>query len=159
MKLKIIYGDYTTGILNRLTKVKEDSAKKGFKITSLDCLDPEVVAKVRTEPIFGDMRVVFLGNFGKCSDPLANFLLSSPGFNFDIYASEEGAISQKILKKLSSIAEVEYFKTPKEIFKFSESIYPGNSKEIARFLKKIQGSEQIEFVIGIIVRHLRMVLA
>lgn len=159
MKLKIIYGDYTTAILNRLSKVKEDLANMGFKIIALDCLDPEVAAKLRTEPIFGDMRVVFLENFGKCPGPLVNFLLSPPGFNFDIYAWEEGVISQKILKKLGDQAEVEFFKTPKEIFKFSESIYPGNSKEIARFLKKLQGCEQIEFVIGVIVRHLRMLLS
>lgn len=159
MKLKIIYGDYTTAIQNRLSRAREDLLKKGFKTIVFDCQDPEVVANLRTQPIFGDIGAVFLENFAKSSEALVDLLLETSLFNFQIYAWQEGPVSQKILKKLEGEAEVEYFKTPKEIFKFAGSMYPGNSKEIARLLRKLRGDEQIEFVIGVIVRHLRMLLS
>lgn len=80
---------------------------------------------------------------------------NSNKFSKDILFLYEGIAPASILKLLPKSSKLEKYDLPKIIFKFLESFYPKNSKEVLTLLNKLAESEALEFVFALLAKHLR----
>lgn len=67
----------------------------------------------------------------------------------------DSKLTANSLKKFPKNAKIEEYKLPKSIFKFLESFYPGNTKEVLNTLHEIANKQPPEFIFALLARQVK----
>lgn len=160
-KFIILHGDNQVESRKRLSQLISQARKKGLEVGRLD---GKVVGKsdllmaARGQSLLSDERFVVVEGFFTGNKKAAEVLeevAKVGGTQFIFW--EKTALGPATVKKLLKIAAIEQFKIPKSIFKFLDSLAPGNTKAMLGLLHGVKESEE-EFVLFMLGRQIRLLI-
>lgn len=161
MKLIILHGDNQVESRRRLSQLISQAKKKGLEIQRLDgkgLVKSDLLMAARSQSLLSDDHLVVVEDFfanNKKAAEAAQEVTKTGGAEFVFW--EKSALSPTTVKKLLKIAGVEEFKIPKSIFKFLDSLAPGNTKAMLNLLHNVRESEE-EFVFFMLGRQIRLLI-
>lgn len=160
--ITILHGENVTTSRDALNAIRNKF--KGAEILTLDGkkINPSQVKQaLETNSLLSPSRVVVIENLLTCKksavqEEIIDYLLSEP-LKTELVLWEEKEVSKLTLTKFHS-ANIEVFKLESALFKFLESLRPGNQKEALILFRSLQ-KEAPEIIFSMLVRQFRMLLA
>ena len=156
MNIILLHGDDTQRSYERLAKFIDEARKRKWKIVRISDNEKDVKDFVSSPELFGTKQFFILDGLKNLSKKNLLWLKRDSQkieANFIIY--EQGLLSSALIKNLPRGIRIEEFKIPKIIFRFLESVKPGNSKEVLKLLKELTKNKNLEFIFAMLSRHLR----
>lgn len=166
--LTIIHGDNHVASRNQLNVLIDEAKNKGIvdivrlegkKITTTD-----LIQAVETNSLFGGERLVVIENLfsrlkSKQKDELLNYLSTadSLGNIAEVIVWEDKTLTKTQTKKFTK-AKIQEFPITKLMFKFLESVKPGQPKQNLDMYHKTIENDDPEFVFVMFIRQVRMLL-
>lgn len=158
--IKLLHGDDQVLSRKRLREIVEESKEKGEEVVFLQGTKvtfSQIKSALESQSLFGGEKVLILENFlgsgrGKEKEKILPFLLEGK-FQNDLIIWEE-----KEIKGLFKGFDVETFKLPPLIFKFLDSLKPGENRESLRILDDLLKRAEGEMILSMLIRRLRLLL-
>lgn len=161
MKPIILHGDNQVESRKKLSFLISQAKKKGLEIQRLDgkgLVKSDLLMAARSQSLLSDDRLVVVEDFfagNKKAVQVLEEVAKADGAEFIFW--EKSALSPATVKKIQEIARAEEFKIPKSIFRFLDSLSPGNTKAMLSLLHGIKESEA-EFVLFMLGRQIRFLI-
>lgn len=162
MAIVILHGDNQVESRKRLSFLISAAKKKGFDIRRLEgkgLIPNDLLLAGRSQSLLGDNILVVVEDFLTLSKKAPDFLgnaSQNPEATFVFWESKP--LSASILKKLPPGAKAEEFKIPRVIFKFLDSLVPGNTKASLELFHAALKESQEEFIFTMLARQVRLLI-
>lgn len=159
MKILVLHGENQVESRKRLLSVLEQTKDKGYEVHQLDgkaTTKSAILTSARSQTLLAEDTLVFVENFftsNKKAAGILDDLLKIDEASFIFW--EKDILPASIIKKFPRTAKVEEFKVPQSIFKFLESIEPGNKKYVLKLFQDSVEQTSEEFVLTMIARQVR----
>ena len=156
MNIILLHGDDTQKSYERLSKFIDEARRRKWKIVRISNNEQSIKDLVSSPELFEGKQFFILDGLKNLSKKNLLWLKKDSQkieANFIIY--EKSILSPTLIKNLPKRIKVEEFKIPKVIFKFLESVKPGNSKEALKLLRELSKNRNLEFIFAMLSRHLR----
>ena len=151
MKTIIIHGDDSNKSYERLKKFIGVAKERNWEVTCLDELNISIGEAISSQSLFPEERF-FIHRFVKkikASD-LTWISKKSVKYEGNLVLYSDSIIAKTILNKFPKDAKVEEFKLPVLLWKFLDTIFPGNTKQSLTLLHQILENQPNEFVFFLI---------
>lgn len=158
--LLLLHGENTLASRQELVRLKKGFVGEVVRLESQGLELAHLIQTLEAESLFGGERLVVLENLfasGKPRIELVHYLKRVKSDNLIIWEGRELKSFQIKLLGLRA-KEVRIFKTPAVIFKFVDSIAPGNKKNSLSYLEEALKTEEEGFVFHMLLRQLRLLL-
>ena len=161
--IQILHGDNIVASRNVLQMAKKMAREKevlvfdGKKVNLTD-----LKQALEAQSLFGQEKLVVIENLisknkkQKTDNRILNYLKALPA-DTDLILWEGKKIDGRVLSPFKN-AKAQLFKTPAIIFKFLESLRPGNQRMMLSLLENCAKTEPIELIFHMIVRQFRQLL-
>ena len=154
--IQFIHGENIVRSRQVLTEIIEKSREKEEKVESLN--GPQQQTPLGSSSLFEEGKLVVIENLysspkSKRREELIDFIKKND-FENDLILWER----KEIRRKMSVKFKVEIFKLSTAVFKFLESLKPGNQTESLRLLSEIKRKESGEMIFYLLVRQVRFLL-
>lgn len=153
--IKILHGENIVQSRKRLTEIVDKSRNSGTEIVYLDGSKvslTEARSALESGSLFGKTKLVVIENLKERKEILS--YLNKGKFDNDLIIWEQKEIRNDILPK----SEKEIFKLTPLIFRFLDSLKPGNTKESLRLLAELKQTEEPEMIFYMLVRQFRLLI-
>lgn len=110
---------------------------------------------VSSAPLLYPKRIVIVEDFSPSKVPLD---FSNLHFQVDLALVAHKKLLDHQLGKLPKETKVMLFKEEPFLFRFLDSIYPGNSKGAFGYFRKIKGAYDTEFLFWLLTQHVRRLI-
>lgn len=162
MAIVILHGDNQVESRKRLSFLVSAAKKKGFDVRRLEgkgLTSNDLLLAGRSQSLLGDNVLVVVEDFLTANKKASDFFAGTQGNSGATFVFWEGKpLSLPMLKKLSSGTKVEEFKIPRVIFKFLESLIPGNTKASLELFHAALKEGQEEFIFTMLSRQVRLLI-
>ena len=157
MKIIVLHGDNYLHSYKRKNSFIRAAKKREMQIKKLLTGNKLSISEEITQNTLFDEDILYiLDNYFDLSKKDISWLeKESQNYEGNLVLYSNKALRVTIFKKFPKPLIFEEFKLPKQIFKFLESFYPGNSKTALAILHSMQDSENINFIFVMLSRHLR----
>ncbi len=156
MKLIVLHGDNLEKISNRLLVFIGEAKKRGWDIKRISDANESLAAQMTKESLFGETSLYIWEKYSKLNKKDISWLKNkTQELDATLVIYNEGLIHATSLKSLPDPKNIEEYKLPKLIWKFLDSFYPGNSREVMELLHELDKNEEIIFVFALLARHIR----
>lgn len=150
MKIVVLHGDDTDKTYKRFSTILNGVKKKGWNVEEIDIKD-DIKNKLVNSSLF-ESNILYTVKNAEKIDKQTLAWLSENHQKFDsqilLYSSKK--LSATYLKNLPKSAKYEIFEKPVLLWKFLDSIYPGNSKNSLKFFTQLTKTEAVELLISLI---------
>ena len=158
----IIHGDSTDESRNYYYEFKK-SYPNLSTISGLNINNDELEHLFQGGNLFFEDKNIAVENLlskNKAGKPLDETIdiLNTHSKDANIILWEEKEIGKKSLDKFPK-AQIQFFKIPKLIFNFLDSILPGNGKNLVVLFHKLLENNAVEIIIYMMTRQLRLLIA
>lgn len=162
--IKILHGENIVESRKALTELLADVRNEGTETVSLDGAKTsltQVRSNLESSSLFGKSRLVIIENLltGQKSTTKTKILqyLVEQKFDNDLILWEPKEVSERALNQLPK-AETKLFRVAPVIFRFLDSLQPGNTREMLRLLEEAKAAEEQEMIFYMIIRQIRLLL-
>ena len=157
MKISIISGEDSKRSRERFNYIVQSIKKRGWEVHYFSkdsgMALPDAISG---GSLFSTERLIVLdGIIGISANELNWIKNNNEKFDSKILIYTDGNLPKKFSDSLPKGVTFEKFDLPKLIFKFLETIYPKNSKNILTDLKKLLNDYPMEFVLALLARQMR----
>jgi len=152
--IKILHGENIAQSRKRLMEIVREAKNSGWEIVYLDggkVSLTDIRSALESSSLFGKTKLVVLENL---KDPKIFDFLKNGKFDNNLVIWEKEEIKKDVLPR----AEKEIFRLPPLIFKFLESLAPGNARESLRMLTELEKEEEPEMIFHMLVRQFRYLI-
>ena len=159
--IHFLHGENIVKSRQFLTETIEKSREKGREIESLNGSQltiEQARAALGSSSLFGKGKLVIIENLysspkSKRREKLINYIKETD-FENDLILWER----KEIRRKMSVKFKVEIFKLSTAVFKFLESLKPGNQSESLKLLSEVKRKESGEMVFYLLIRQIRFLI-
>ncbi|MBI4130676.1 hypothetical protein HY468_05135 [Candidatus Roizmanbacteria bacterium] len=166
--ITILHGDDIVVSRNKLIENKRIAREEGKEVFTLEGKEAGLsmlVQSLESHSLFGGMKLVVIENLlsnlraGKARDEIIDYLVAGK-FDADMILWEGKSVGRQLLKlKKQKHINVAEFKMPVTIFKFVDSIMPGNQQTTLSALDESLITTVPEVVFTMLVRQFRLLIA
>ena len=156
MKVYLLHGDNEIAIKKRLDSLIQEAKKIGLDVEKIDLDTNLTLTEIAgRQGLFGESAIVIEnpGRFPK-KDIVAFFKIKET-FSGTVIFYQSGFLTNTFLEFLPKNVNIELFKLPKFIYKFLDSIYPGNSENALLMLHRLADNQPGELIMYLLARLLR----
>lgn len=162
--IKVLHGENIVESRKALSELISDARAKGYEIVVLNGAAvgfSELRGALESSSLFGKNKLVVIESL--LSSPISatktNILkyLAVHKFDNDLILWEQKEIQRTVLDQLPK-GEIKLFRISPVIFRFLESIRPGNTKQMLLFLQEAKIAEKEEIIFYMLVRQIRLFL-
>ena len=156
MNIFLIHGDDSEKSYLRLYKFAEEAKKRSWEVVYLDESPIPIKENISSGSLFVNTRFFIHRNIKKLSKNDLIFLKKYvTDYDGNLILFSDTAVSSQVVKSLPKDTKIEEFKLPVIIWKFLDTIYPGNTKTVLTTMHKILEKEPAEKLLGLLSWHLR----
>ncbi len=156
MKIFLIHGDDNDKSYKRLNNFIAEAKKRNWELVYLDESPFSIAENIASASLFSGERFLIHRNFNRVPKKDLEFLSkNSDKYEGNIVFYSENEVPKTLSNKLPKKTKIEDFKLPVLLWKFLDSIYPGNSKNVNSLYTEITKDKPAEFIFGLIARLLR----
>jgi DNA polymerase III delta subunit len=157
MKIVVIHGDDEAAARGRYSRIISGVKNKSWEVVSIKTTDNFKLAERLTSGSLFPGEVLFSIDDIK-KTPIEDLKWLSQNysdFEGSLLFYAKGSVPAAIKKALPKETKYESFDTPKIIFAFLDSFFPGNTKRCLELLEKLYKETAGELIIFMLARHLR----
>lgn len=162
MKKYLFHGDDQSASRKRLNEIVEKARLGSWEVFNLTWganIKGELLMLSRSQSLLANEKLIVIENFFTGNKKALETIEEIGKNNTGMLAFwEDKPVTVSIIKKLPNEFIVQEFKLPVAVFKFLESIYPGNSKASINLFHQAIETDQAEFLIYMISRHVRLLI-
>ncbi len=157
MKLRIIFGNDIEESRKRFIEIIEEVKKRNWEVIYIkEVQNGGVLDSLLTRSLFGGETLYVLEDINLLGKgDLEWFSKKSKTFEASFLIWHKGEFPVRFKKYFPKDAVLQNFDLPREVFKFLDSLVPGNSKNSLRLLHEILERENVEFLLAMMARHFR----
>jgi DNA polymerase III delta subunit len=156
MNIIIIHGDYTTKSYERLQKFVKEAKRRNWSIKKINNKTIDISEELSSQELFDKKRFLVIDDFDLLRKKDINFINKRKAdLDLTLIIFKSKILSKTKINKIKEVDKVEEFKLPVLIWRFLESIYPGNSRKCIELFHKIIIKDPPEFIFAMIARHFR----
>ena len=155
MKIIILHGDNTNALYERLDVFKKEAQKRGWEIRNIVIKD-NVEEQLSHKSLFFGNVLFILDNCKLLTKKDISFINENKeSIKGTLTLYSEDALNKTFINRFTQIDKVEEYKLPVLIWKFLESLYPGNARNCIKLFHEVIKEEPVEFIFALIARHFR----
>lgn len=152
--ITILHGDNIVASRNRLKELSDEARLKKLELIRLDgqtLNQDELIQALESSSLFGQERLVIIEKLS----PAIKIDYLFQHADKQIIVWEPKALTSAVLKKLKTIKNVnlQLFKTPAVIFKFLDSIKPGNNQSMLNLFHQCLEKDSVEMIFYMLCRR------
>jgi DNA polymerase III delta subunit len=157
MNIILIHGDYSIKSYARLLKFLEVAKERGWEISWFDKDKNLAFLEIATNAgLFSKNKIIVVRGFSSLNSKDLEWLKEKNEYiETTLVIYEDGELPRAKIAKLPKNTKLEEFKLPKIIFKFLESLYPGNSKNSLQIFCDLIKREPPEFIFSLCAKTFR----
>lgn len=155
MKITVIHGSHEQKSRQRYFEIINTVKKRGWQIKQIEPKQVSALEDITGASLFEKNILYILENTQNLSTRELNWLSNkTERLDANLLLWHKGEISKRDQNKFPQITNFEKFDLPRYIFKFTESLYPGNSKTAIKLLHQTLENDPPEFVLALIANTL-----
>jgi len=155
METIVVHGEYTKDSYHRIKQFVESAKSRGWEVITLDKNDQQF-SNYLTPSLFQKKRLLIVNDYKLITSEDFKYLgRNKDSIDLTLVVYHKGAIPQPMIKRLPNVKKIETFDPPKIIYKFLESVYPGNSLEYLKLLHFLLEQDQIELIFYLLSMHFK----
>lgn len=162
MKSYILHGENRVESRKKLSEIIRDAKSKGWEVTRVDGTSltrGELFTHARSQTLLSTGQLLVIENFFQNNRKAAEDVLEIPqDENITLVFWEGKALTPATVKKLQGKFTVQEFKIPVAVFKFLDSLSPGNAKGSLRLLQEAKNRDEAEFLLIMMARQVRLLI-
>ena len=157
MNVILLHGDNLKSISGRVKKFIDVARLRGWRVDRFNSNSSNNLAEqIKIESLFNEQRLILIEGVRKISKTELKWLRENLGsMDGTLVFIENSVLSDALIKALPDLDKVEKFEIPKAIWKFLESVYPGNTKMCLNYLYQVQEKENDGLVLALLGRQLK----
>lgn len=150
MKIVVLHGDDTDKSYKRFSTILKGVKKKGWNVEEISVKD-DIKNKLVNTSLFDSNVLYTIKNAEKIDKGSLNWLNENHSkFDAQLLLYSQKKIPATVKKSLPKSAKIENFERPVLLWKFLDSIFPGNSKQSLAIYTKISETEATELVVSLL---------
>lgn len=156
MKITLIHGDNQVAARDRFLKIVETIKARGWDVVVINSTT-KLADQLTSNSLFSD-NILFVreNNVDKISPEDFTWMSKNfTGYNINLLLYHKGNLAKTVVNKFPKETKVENYDLPKELFKFLEIIYPGNSQEVLKFFHNLIKTEAVELIFTMLARQVK----
>lgn len=156
MKVIILHGENVEKSRARLQKFIDSARRREWLITRISSDKDSLSESLAADTLFGNKRLFILEKPNKLTKKEIDWLKERSGEideTMVIYATN--LLTKTFIASLPIPDKIEVFETPKAIWDFLDSVYPGNAKNSLALLHRTKEKEAPEFVFVMLASHFK----
>ncbi len=141
-------------------KALDDFKERGSEIVLLDgknLTSTDLIQAAFSTSLLADKKIIIIENYFSANKQATKAIPNLSGITTDIIFWEEKTLTPAVLKAVKE-ARVREFKLATTIFKLTDSLYPGNLKQILTLYGECLQKDEAEMIFLMIVRQFRLML-
>lgn len=155
MKITIIHGNHEQKSRQRFFEIVTAIKKRNWLLKWIEPKQLSALEELMGLELFAKNTLYILENTNNLNPQELHWLSQkAQHLNINLLIWHKGEISKRDQNNFPNTANFERFDLPKYIFKFTESLYPGNSKAALKLLHLTLETEPPEFVLALIANTL-----
>lgn len=155
METIVVHGEYTRDSYHRIKQFIESAKNRGWEVISLD-KNGGPFSNYLASSLFDKKRLLIVNDYKLITSENLKYLgRNKENIDLTLVIYHKGIVPQPVLKKLPNVKKIETFEPPKIIYKFLESVYPGNSLEYLKLLHFLLEQDQIELIFYLLGMHFK----
>lgn len=157
MRILFLHGDHIVKSKDDLEKLVLQAKSRSFFIVRLNSESNFSLSEsISGTSLFESKQAYILDDEKLITSQNLKWLAKNEkNFNVSVAIRYPRKAPASIVKALPRSAKITEYKVPVYIFKFLESLYPGNKKGSLNLLNTVLETEAVEFVFTMMVRHFR----
>ena len=157
MKIIVLHGDNYLSSYKRKNNFINVAKKREMQVKKLLTGNKLSISEEITQNTLFDGDILYiLDNYFDLNKKDISWLeKQSQNYEGNLVLYSNKALRETIFKNFPKPLVFEEFKLPRQIFKFLESFYPGNSEAALAILHSMQNLENINFIFVMLSRHLK----
>lgn len=158
MKIVLLHGDNTPKVHDRAKTIINGVQKKGWKVEHVE-KSTDLAQLFLSTSLFPETKLVVVDGVGSLTTKNIKFLSDNADkIDGSLLVVHNGLAPKASLKPISKLISEETFEVPKIIFKYLESLYPGNAKNAITMLHQLLETEPKELVFTLMASYVRDLL-
>lgn len=159
MKIVAVHGDDTKTSRDRFVQITKGVKKKGWDVVYLDP-NSDFETQLSSKSLFGDENLYVIEEASSLSATKIDWISKNNlKFNSQLLLYSKKLIPAATLKRISKDIKSEKFEVTKNIFKFTDSLLPGNGEVALKLLRELEeNKEPLELLIALIAKNFRDML-
>lgn len=157
MKTILIHGNYIQKSYLRLSLFIDEAKKREWEVIRIDPKSSlDLIHKISTQSLFDIDKLLVIQN-PKLIDKKGLLWLKQNKDNLPgtLVFYQEGNLAKSSINSLPKLDKLEQYTLPRNLFKFLESFYPGNSNVCLKLYYDVLNSEPVEFVFSLLSKQVR----
>lgn len=157
MRILFLHGDHTTRSKDDLEKLVAQAKSRNFFVVRLNSeSNISLSESISGASLFESKQAYIIDDEKLITAKNLKWLAQNEGkFNVSVAIRYPRRAPPSLVKELPKNAKISEYKVPVYIFKFLESLYPGNQKEALNLFSAVLETETVEFVFTMMARHFR----
>ena|SRR5436190_1475990 len=156
MKVIIVHGDDITKSYQRLMLFFDEAKKRNWEIKSIDEADTSISEVISSVSLFSEERFFIVKDIKLVKPKDIEFInkkMDNLQGNLVIYANKSLPVT--FIKSFKKIHKEEVYNLSKILFKFVDTLVPGNTTNAIKVFQELKKSEPAELVFSIVAKHFR----
>lgn len=156
MKIVAVHGEDTLRSRARFMQIVKGVKKKGWEVIHLDPKS-DFETQLTNRSLFEDNNLYIVEDFSKLTSLKTDWLKNNQEkFDSQLLLYSKKNINLNSLKKISKNVKSEKFDVKNQVFKFADSLIPGNSENALKLFREIiKNGEPIELLVALIAKNFR----
>jgi len=151
MKITLLHGAHEQKSRSRFFEIISTIKKRGWEIKRVDLNELSAIEELTATSIFEQNILYVLENIRDLKSKDLNWLsANADSLDINLLVWHKGEVGKKQQNEFPKLTNFEKFDLPKYIFKFTENLYPKNSKAVLRLLHQTTETEPPEFVLALV---------
>lgn len=162
MKSYILHGENRVESRRKLSEIIREAKNKGWEITKVDgtsLTKSKLLTHARSQTLLSTGQLVVIENFFRNNKKAVEDVLEIPPDDTITLVFWEGKqLTPATVKKLQGKFTVQEFKIAVAVFKFLDSLSPGNAKVSLKLLQEAKNRDEAEFLLIMMARQVRLLI-
>ena len=155
MKTLILHGDNVEESRRRLQKFIDVAHKRKWDVVKVSGKSDNLADAISSKSLFGGERLIVVDDAQHLSKDAFLWFKNNESKYEDTICFFAIKLLTKTQLNTFKNAKVESFETPKLVWSFLDSIYPGNTKKCIQMFHDVIATEPVEMVFALLARHMK----
>lgn len=153
MKITVLYGEDVTASRARFGKIIDGVKKRGWDVVHIGQKE-SLRDQLSSQLLISSGILYVMEDVTKIKEEDWKWMKTA-GLDLNLLIWQKGVGIAALKKNLPKETRYEVFEVPKLIFKFCETVWPGNANVAVGLFHEVIETESVEFVLAMLTRHLR----
>jgi len=153
MKITVLYGEDIVASRARFGKIIDGVKKRGWDVVHINQKE-SLRDQLSSQMLIDSGSLYVIEDGGKIEERDWEWMKDA-NLDLNLLIWQKGALVPCLKKNLPKETRYEVFEMPKLIFKLCETVWPGNVNVAIKLFHKVIETENVEFILAMLARHLR----